>query len=332
MLSIFGKKNRIFSLLLLLFSLAASSLAYADRFNLRSSVDASQLVMNFDDLLDSTRVTNQYPNVLFEHATAISAGVSLNEYNARPHSGSTVIFDDGGPITVTFASPIKSCSAYMAYSHQVTLVGYDEKDNVVSRAKSKLDGNFPATQAIQTEPMEAVRIRSEQGIKRVRITGADSGSSFALDDLTVEWPMVKTRLVLHDHGQSRELKEDDKGVQEIEASLASLWKSTDPGKLLRLIVGNADIDKIKREQTSLEFLFDEVATFETEPYRGIAKPVQLDRLLIPISGSHVQTEGKDQFVTLFFGVRSYGSGPYVATGQGVEGFLNILRKADLLKK
>jgi len=65
-------------------------------FFLAKSTDADNVhvQINFDDLSDLTPVTNQYKNSIFERATAITAGLSLNEFEAKPHSGSTVIFDD----------------------------------------------------------------------------------------------------------------------------------------------------------------------------------------------------------------------------------------------
>ncbi|HEY6802080.1 MAG TPA: hypothetical protein VI306_00750 [Pyrinomonadaceae bacterium] len=286
--------------------------------------------MSFDEFSDSTRVTDQYPGIVFEHATTLSSGVSLNEYDAHPRSGSNVIFDDGGPITITFRSMTKSCSAYLTYSHQITVMSYDEKGNVTGTVKSKF-GNNLAVATSENYAAELLSIKYEQGIKQIRIIGADLGSSFTLDDLTVERPFVKARLVLHDHGQSRELTQPTEVLQRIEASANSLWKSTDSGKLLRLIIGASDIEKIKHDQKSLEFLFDEVMPFETGSARGSVTTVRMDRLLIPISGKHAQTQGPDQFLTLFYGAQHYGSGPYIATGEGVQAFLNLLREADLLK-
>src|SRR5580700_6502590 len=59
-------------------------------------------------IFDGTSITTQFPGLTFTNTTVISAGISLNEFEFPPHSGSNVAFDDGGPITIAFTNPVLS--------------------------------------------------------------------------------------------------------------------------------------------------------------------------------------------------------------------------------
>src|SRR5580698_1855718 len=79
---------------------------------------ADIVTLNFEDfpdgtpIPDSTSITTQFPGLTFTNTTVITAGISLNEFEFPPRSGSNVAFDDGGPITIAFASPTSSFSGY----------------------------------------------------------------------------------------------------------------------------------------------------------------------------------------------------------------------------
>lgn len=153
--------------------------------------DAVSRPLDFEGLPDSTAVTNQYPNAVFSHATAITAGLSLNELEVAPHSGSVVVFDDGGPMLISFAVPITSLAGYFTYSSKISLIAFDEKNVQVAITTSKFSSSFALSGDAGASMNELLSLSYKGGIKRVLITGAAGGSSFALDDVTVRMEPAK---------------------------------------------------------------------------------------------------------------------------------------------
>lgn len=102
---------------------------------------AGPVVIGFDALLDSTPVTTQFSGLVFTNATAITAGISLNEFEFPPRSGANVVFDDNGPISIAFLSPISSFGAYFTYSVGLTLRAFDALDNPIALATSTFSNN-----------------------------------------------------------------------------------------------------------------------------------------------------------------------------------------------
>jgi len=113
---------------------------------------------------------------------------------------------------------------------------------------------------------------------------------------------------------SLRVKEND---QQIRESAEALWQATDQGKQLKLMVSPEVIDQIKKNEKSLEFRYDGPTAFELGTFMGTGKTIRLDRFLISLTGNHASTEGTNPFVTLFYGTRNYGSGPYSSTDRGL---------------
>jgi hypothetical protein len=140
-------------------------------------------VISFEDRGDSESVSSQYPGVIFTNATGIRAGISLNEFSFPPHSGETVVFDDGGPLSLTFASPVSQFSAYFTYTTQLTFSAFDaagnQLDSLVSGyVNNTADGGDPGS-----SPNEFI-LFTVSGISRITITGMPTGSSFVMDDVS----------------------------------------------------------------------------------------------------------------------------------------------------
>lgn len=144
-----------------------------------------EAVIDFENLKDSTPVAGFYPNLIFTRATAINAGRSLNEFEAPPHSGLGAIFDDGGPILISFTSPVTRLGGYFTYSTKVTLVAFDKENQQVASASSATNSNFVLSGEPGSGGNELLSVSYDKGITGVLITGADQGSSFVLDDLTI---------------------------------------------------------------------------------------------------------------------------------------------------
>lgn len=139
--------------------------------------------ISFEDRSDSESVTNQYLGVVFSNATGIRAGISLNEFSFPPHSGETVVFDDGGPLSLTFTSPVSQFSAYFTYTTQLTFSAFDAAGNQVGSlmsgfANNTADGGDPGS-----SPNEFI-LFTLSGISRITITGMPTGSSFVMDDVS----------------------------------------------------------------------------------------------------------------------------------------------------
>lgn len=146
------------------------------------------LVINFDALSDSAVVTNQFSGLTFSNTTALSAGLSLNEFEYPPRSGTNVVFDDGGAISILFGTPETSVGGYFNYAQLITLSAFDASDVFVGSVTSAFNSNLASSGALGSSPNEFLSLASAGGIARVTITGDSQGGSFTLDDLTLPDP------------------------------------------------------------------------------------------------------------------------------------------------
>ena len=133
---------------------------------------------------DSTSITTQFPGLIFTNTTVISAGISLNEFEFPPHSGTNVAFDDAGPISIAFASPISSFSGYFTYVEPLTLAGFDSSNDQVATATSLFSSNDALFGDSGSSPNEFLQVSFVTGISSVTITGDPGGNSFVVDDIS----------------------------------------------------------------------------------------------------------------------------------------------------
>jgi len=138
---------------------------------------------DFEGFADSTALTNQIAGLTFADSTVITAGLSLNEFEFPPHSGSNVVFDDGGPMHIVFDSLQASVGGFFTYSAPLELVAFDSSNNLLGSVASAFSSNLALSGDPGSAPNEFLSM-AFGGIKSVTITGNLSGSSFALDDLT----------------------------------------------------------------------------------------------------------------------------------------------------
>jgi len=145
-------------------------------------------------IVDGTPITTQFPGITFTNATAISAGISLNEFELPPHSGTNVAFDDGGPISILFATPITSFGGYFTYYEPLTIDAFDALNNQVADTTSAYSINVgcdPGPICLGdpgSSPNEFLEVAFTGGISGVTITGDPAGSSFVMDDATITRP------------------------------------------------------------------------------------------------------------------------------------------------
>ena len=148
------------------------------------SLHAGTVVLDFEGFSDSTSLTTQYPGLTFSNATIITAGITLNEFEFPPHSGSNVAFDNNGPISISFASPVLSFSGYFTYAVPLTLAGFNATSTQVGSATSAFSSNLALSGDPGSTPNEFLSVSFASGISSVTITGDPAGGSFVMDDVT----------------------------------------------------------------------------------------------------------------------------------------------------
>jgi hypothetical protein len=163
-------KTFILSALSVLYVLLGSSLAHAT-------------TIDFEGLLDGESVTTQYAGVTFQNTLALTAGISLDEFEFPPHSGSNVVFDDGGPIIINFLTPMTSVCGFFTYFTQLNFLAFDSAGIEVATAMSAFSNNGGVSGDPGSMPNEFLQVTSAGGIASVSISGDPFGGSFTLDDL-----------------------------------------------------------------------------------------------------------------------------------------------------
>lgn len=145
---------------------------------------AQAAMIDFEGLTDGQSVTTQYPNVTFQNATVLTAGLSLNEFETPPFSGTNVVFDDGGPIQINFLSPVTSVGGFFSYSSGLTFLAYDAAGVQVAAVSSAFNSNLSQSGDVGSMPNEFLQVANAGGIYSASILGNPAGGSFVLDDLS----------------------------------------------------------------------------------------------------------------------------------------------------
>ncbi|HLK48951.1 MAG TPA: hypothetical protein VKT49_12500 [Bryobacteraceae bacterium] len=153
-----------------------------------ASAARADVVLNFDSLPEFTAVTNQFAGLVFSDATVLSAGSGLNEIDFPPHSGTNVVFDDSGPMSISFLSPVDAFAGYFTYAESLTLEAFDASHNLLDVVHSAFSNNTGTAGDPQSSPDEFLSVSSPSLIAQVVITGDPLGGSFTLDDATISAP------------------------------------------------------------------------------------------------------------------------------------------------
>lgn len=151
---------------------------------LLSASGASATTLDFEQFTDSEILTTQIPGLTFSNTIILTAGISLNELEFPPHSGRNVAGDNGGPISISFASPLSSFSGFFTYAVPLTLDGFDSGGHELASVHSAFSSNLAISGDPGSTPNEFLQISSAQGISEVTIAGALSGGSFVMDDIS----------------------------------------------------------------------------------------------------------------------------------------------------
>lgn len=151
--------------------------------SLRVAMDCHAATVTFDSLKDSDVVTNQFPNMAFQNAVVLTAGLSLNEFEFPPFSGFNVVSsDNGGPITILLASPITTFGGYFTYLVPITLRAFNGANTEVASTASLFSNNLALSGVRGSRPNEFLQVAFAGGISRITITANVAGGSFTLDN------------------------------------------------------------------------------------------------------------------------------------------------------
>jgi hypothetical protein len=151
-----------------------------------ASANASAVSIDFETLADGAAVTNQFAGlVTFSNATASKPGSRSTRLDFPPHSGSVVVSDDGGPMTLLFSSPVTQVSAFFTYAAPLTLTAWDAFDAFLGSTLSAFSTNAALSGDPGSSPNEFLELAFASGISKLTVTGDAGGGSFVLDDLVV---------------------------------------------------------------------------------------------------------------------------------------------------
>jgi hypothetical protein len=153
-----------------------------------STAFAQNAPLTFEGYADSTILTNQYTGAIFTNAIVLTAGITLNELEFPPHSGSNVASDNGGPIGIAFSSGVNSFSGYFTYGVALTVQAFDSSNRLLTSATSAFSNNEELSGVSGSHPNELLQVSSATGIYKIVITGSAQGASFVMDDVTAITP------------------------------------------------------------------------------------------------------------------------------------------------
>lgn len=149
-----------------------------------AAVEAATVNIDFESFLDGTSLTNQLVDPTFTNAIVLSSGISLNEFEFPPLSGSNVLSDSGGPVRIQFATPVAAFSAYFTYLAPLSVQAFDSANNLVASTTSAFASNLALSGDAGSAPNEKLQLSYAAGITSVIITGDLNGGSFTMDDLS----------------------------------------------------------------------------------------------------------------------------------------------------
>jgi hypothetical protein len=141
-------------------------------------------ILDFEGFPDSTVLATQYAGLTFTNATVITAGISLDELEFPPHSGSNVVFDNGGPMSISFTAPVSSVSGYFTYAAPLSLAAFNASSDMVASGASAFSSNLALSGDPGSSPNEFLQLTFAGGISSITFAGDPAGDSFTLDDLT----------------------------------------------------------------------------------------------------------------------------------------------------
>jgi hypothetical protein len=151
---------------------------------LSSEGAASPIVIDFDGLADGALLTSQIPGLRFSNALIATAGISLNEFEFPPLSGSNVAIDTGGDLRIDFTSPLTAFAASFTYLAPITLRAFDSSGTLLASVLSAFGSNLALSGNAGSSPNELLGLTAAN-IAYVVVSSGGLGDSFAMDDATL---------------------------------------------------------------------------------------------------------------------------------------------------
>jgi hypothetical protein len=141
--------------------------------------------LDFEGLSDGDTVTNQFvaQGVTVSNGTVLTAGVSLNEFEFPPMSGSNVVSDDGGPLSFVFIVTMFSFAGFFTYVVPITVSAFDAGSNLLGSVTSVFLSNQALSGDTGSGPNELLQLTGLGNIAKVTVSGDPAGSSFVVDDV-----------------------------------------------------------------------------------------------------------------------------------------------------
>ncbi len=133
---------------------------------------AQATLVTFEGLSDNLSLSNEVPGLIFNGATVLTAGISLNEFDFPPKSGDNVASALSGLLEITFSDLMDTVSGYFSYTSPLTLSIYNTGGDLLASTQSAGANNLGSNELISL---------SSHGIALLRI---NSNDHFTLDDLS----------------------------------------------------------------------------------------------------------------------------------------------------
>jgi hypothetical protein len=141
-------------------------------------------LIDFESLSDGEFVTTQFPGVVFSHAQVLTAGISLNELELPPRSGTNVALDAGGPMILDFSPGVNTFEGYFTYSRHITLTAFSHSGAVLNSVISTFNSNLAVSGDPGSMPNEKLSFAEREAIQLIVIQGDPAGQSFVADDIS----------------------------------------------------------------------------------------------------------------------------------------------------
>lgn len=142
--------------------------------SLQFGATASAGFVDFENFSDGEVPTSEIPGLVFNNATVWTAGISLNDIDFPPHSGSNVVAALDS-LTVSFDMPINLVGGFFSYSYAdgVTLSLYDINNILLADAFFAAPGDIVSNQFVSL---------GASNIRMMVVSIPDN--AFTLDDFT----------------------------------------------------------------------------------------------------------------------------------------------------
>jgi hypothetical protein len=150
---------------------------------------AEAITLDFETLADFEVVTTQFGGLgaIFSGATALTAGISLNELEFPPQSGVVAVFDEAGAVTVAADGALfGDIGGFFTYTTPLTLTAFAPDGALLGILTSAFASNLALSGDAGSSPNEFLGFTGLGPIARLVIAGDPAGGSFTLDDLRFE--------------------------------------------------------------------------------------------------------------------------------------------------